>query len=141
MWHYKVHCILQFPTSTSTCTCRTSSCNLDKVNIQQQVKCTKPYFRNSKKQLHILFFTFKLVKICLWNLQKQNNGIKSWLFHWTNCLLYMYNAVFTFSYKYNYTYRYLEYFKVQQGYQIQIALFSMGNSKALSLQQYKIPKG
>lgn len=109
MWHYKVHCILQFPTSTSTC--RASSCNLDKVNIQQQVKCTKPYFRNNKKQLHILFFTFKLVKICLWNLQKQNNGMKSWLFHWTNCLLYMYNAVFTFSYKYNYTYRYLEYFK------------------------------
>lgn len=109
MWHYKVHCILQFPTSTSTC--RTSSCNLDKVNIQQHVKCTKPYFRNSKKQLHILFFTFKLVKICLWNLKKQNNGMKSWLLHLTNCLLYMYNAVFTFSYKYNYTYRYLEYFK------------------------------
>lgn len=31
--------------------------------------------------------------------------------------------------------------EIQQGYQIQIALFSMGNSKALSLQQYKIPKG
>lgn len=128
MWHYKVHCILQFPPSTS----QTISCNLDKV---QQFTCKMHQTKFSKQQNNYTFsfWLSNIVKKCSWNLQKQKHGMKSWLFHWTYCLLYMYNAVFTFSYKY-YTNRYLEYFKeltsflkIQQGYQIQIALFSMGN--------------
>lgn len=43
MWHYKVHCILQFPPSTS----QTISCNLDKV---QQFTCKMHQTKFSKKQ-------------------------------------------------------------------------------------------